>query len=60
MRTLEENKIRESLVTFLECVFMLLPGIANRNEFTLAIVIHMPLPKKKKNKVLPHVACLCT
>lgn len=30
---------------FLACVFMGLPGAADRSEFTSAVVIHMPLLK---------------
>lgn len=30
---------------FLECVFVLLPGVAARSEFTSGISIHMPLWK---------------
>lgn len=28
---------------FLECVFVLLPGVEDRSEFTSAVVIHVPL-----------------
>lgn len=34
---------------FLECVFVLLPGVEDRSEFTSAVVIDVPLGK--------HVAC---
>jgi hypothetical protein len=30
---------------YLECVFMLIPGAADRSELTAAVVIHMPLLK---------------
>lgn len=41
---------------FLECGFVLLPGVANRCEITSAVAIHMSL---QKNVFLPYVARPC-
>lgn len=40
---------------FLECGFVLLPGVADRTELTSAVVIHMPF---RKSMFLPYVTCL--
>lgn len=40
----------------LVCVLVLLPGVADRSEFTSAVVIYLPL---EKTWFLPCVACPC-